>query len=35
VRVSDRWFEGSSVPGSAYEANQRTLQSFGSGELHR
>ena len=32
-RVSKRWFESSSIPGySAYEANQRTLKTFGSGE---
>ena len=34
VRVSDRWFGGSSVPGSAYEANQRALATFGSGESY-
>src|ERR1700752_5122783 len=33
ARVSDRWFESFSIPGySAYEANQRTLHRFGSGE---
>jgi putative drug exporter of the RND superfamily len=33
MRLSDRWFESFSIPGfSAYEANQRTLQTFGSGE---
>src|SRR5881227_1881660 len=32
-RVSKRWFESFSIPGySAYEANQRTLKVFGSGE---
>jgi putative drug exporter of the RND superfamily len=32
-RVSDRWLEQFSIPGySAYEANQRTLHTFGSGE---
>jgi RND superfamily putative drug exporter len=34
VRVSDRWFGGSSVPGSAYEANQRALKTFGTGEVY-
>jgi RND superfamily putative drug exporter len=33
ARVSDRWLEQFSIPGySAYEANQRTLHAFGSGE---
>src|SRR6266498_3659350 len=33
ARVSDRWLEQFSIPGySAYEANQRTLHSFGNGE---
>jgi putative drug exporter of the RND superfamily len=33
MRLSDRWFESFSIPGySAYEANQRTLETFGSGE---
>jgi len=33
-RVSKRWFESFSIPGySAYEANQRTLKRFGSGEF--
>ncbi len=33
VRLSDRWFQSFSIPGySAYEANQRTLELFGSGE---
>jgi RND superfamily putative drug exporter len=33
MRLSDRWFESFSIPGfSAYEANQRTLDTFGSGE---
>ncbi|HSB39960.1 MAG TPA: MMPL family transporter [Gaiellaceae bacterium] len=32
-RVSDRWFESFSIPGySSYEANQRTLKTFGTGE---
>src|SRR6267154_2954959 len=32
-QVSKRWFESFSIPGySAYEANQRTLHAFGSGE---
>jgi putative drug exporter of the RND superfamily len=32
TRLSDRWFESFSIPGySAYEANQRTLKTFGSG----
>src|SRR5437763_3512396 len=32
-QVSKRWFESSSIPGySAYEANQRTLHTFGTGE---
>jgi RND superfamily putative drug exporter len=32
-RLSDRWFQSFSIPGySAYEANQRTLKAFGSGE---
>ena len=32
-KLSDRWFESFSIPGfSAYEANQRTLERFGSGE---
>ncbi len=32
-RLADRWFQSFSIPGfSAYEANQRTLQTFGSGE---
>jgi putative drug exporter of the RND superfamily len=32
-QVSKRWFESFSIPGySAYEANQRTLKAFGSGE---
>jgi len=34
VRVSGRWFGGSNVPGPAYEANQRALKSFGTGELY-
>src|SRR5438034_7929367 len=33
ARVSKRWFESFSIPGySAYEANQRTLHTFGTGE---
>ncbi|HEU5373568.1 MAG TPA: hypothetical protein VFU51_14360, partial [Gaiellaceae bacterium] len=32
-QVSKRWFQSFSIPGySAYEANQRTLRTFGSGE---
>jgi RND superfamily putative drug exporter len=32
-RVSSRWFQSFSIPGySAYEANERTLKAFGSGE---
>ncbi len=32
-RLSSRWFESFSIPGySAYEANQRTLKTFGTGE---
>src|SRR5690348_18269538 len=32
-QVSKRWFESFSIPGySAYEANQRTLERFGTGE---
>jgi putative drug exporter of the RND superfamily len=32
-KLSDRWFESFSIPGySAYEANQRSLQTFGTGE---
>src|SRR5919202_1458101 len=32
-QVSKRWFESFSIPGySSYEANQRTLKTFGSGE---
>jgi hypothetical protein len=31
-QVSNRWFESFSIPGySAYEANQRTLDAFGTG----
>jgi RND superfamily putative drug exporter len=34
-KVSDRWLEQFSIPGySAYEANQRTLKAFGSGEQY-
>src|SRR3954466_10749640 len=33
AKVSNRWFESFSIPGySGYEANQRTLKTFGSGE---
>jgi putative drug exporter of the RND superfamily len=33
AKVSSRWFESFSIPGySAYEANQRTLKTFGVGE---
>src|ERR1051325_1750757 len=33
AKLSDRWFESFSIPGySGYEANQRTLEAFGSGE---
>ena len=33
TRLANRWFESFSIPGySAYEANQRTLKTFGSGE---
>jgi len=33
ARVSNRWLEQFSIPGySAYEANQRTVKTFGSGE---
>src|SRR5262245_55080456 len=32
-RLQDRWFQSFSIPGfSGYEANQRTLKTFGSGE---
>src|SRR3954451_5337326 len=32
-QVSKRWFESFSIPGyAAYEANQRTLKTFGTGE---
>jgi RND superfamily putative drug exporter len=32
-KLSARWFQSFSIPGySAYEANQRTLKTFGSGE---
>ncbi len=32
-KLSHRWFQSFSIPGfSAYEANQRTLKTFGSGE---
>jgi RND superfamily putative drug exporter len=33
AKLSSRWFQSFSIPGySAYEANQRTLKIFGSGE---
>jgi RND superfamily putative drug exporter len=33
AKLSDRWFQSFSIPGfQAYEANQRTLKTFGSGE---
>src|SRR5947208_13618534 len=33
AKLSDRWFQSFSIPGfSAYEANQRALKTFGSGE---
>jgi len=33
MRVSSRWFESFSIPGySAYETNQKTLKTFGTGE---
>src|SRR6266516_511009 len=33
AKLSSRWFQSFSIPGySAYEANQRTLKAFGSGE---
>jgi putative drug exporter of the RND superfamily len=33
MRVADRWFESFSIPGySAYETNQTTLKTFGTGE---
>jgi RND superfamily putative drug exporter len=33
TRLADRWFESFSIPGySAYEANQRALKTFGTGE---
>ncbi|MFL6039685.1 MAG: MMPL family transporter, partial [Gaiellaceae bacterium] len=33
AKVSNRWFESFSIPGySGYEANQRTLKTFGVGE---
>jgi RND superfamily putative drug exporter len=33
MRVADRWFESFSIPGySAYETNQKTLRTFGTGE---
>src|SRR5438128_712907 len=34
AQVSNRWFESVSIPGySAYETNQKTVKTFGSGEL--
>ncbi len=33
-RLADRWFESFSIPGyAAYETNQKTLKTFGSGEF--
>src|SRR3954469_11299189 len=33
ARVSSRWFESFSIPGySAYETNQKTIKTFGTGE---
>src|SRR5438876_11077184 len=33
MRVSNRWFESFSIPGySAYETNQKTVKTFGTGE---
>src|SRR3954451_20805001 len=33
AKVSDRWLESFSIPGySAYEANQRMLKTYGTGE---
>ena len=33
-QMTDRWLKTFSIPGySAYEANQRTLQTLGSGEI--
>src|SRR5438552_18733486 len=33
AKLSSRWFQSFSIPGySAYEANQRMLKTFGSGE---
>src|SRR3954454_18373674 len=33
TRLADRWFESFSIPGyAAYETNQKTLKTFGSGE---
>src|SRR4029453_184627 len=33
AKLSDRWFQSFSIPGfQAYEANQRILKTFGSGE---
>ncbi len=33
MQVSNRWFESFSIPGySAYETNQKTLRTFGTGE---
>ena len=34
-KLADRWFEQFSIPGySAYEANQRTLETFGTGRQY-
>ena len=33
-RLADRWFQSFSIPGyQAYETNQKTLKTFGSGEF--
>ena len=33
MQVSSRWFESFSIPGySAYETNQKTVKTFGTGE---
>ena len=34
-KLADRWYEQFSIPGySAYEANQRTLETFGTGRQY-
>ena len=34
-KLADRWFEQFSIPGySAYEANQRTIEKFGTGRQY-